>query len=187
MKVSIGVSSRHVHLKKEDLEKLFGKGYELKKAKEMTQPGQFASTDFVTLKTYKNMIRHVRVVGPVRNYTQVEISKTEAHVLGLEAPVRTSGDLKGSSPITIVGPRGELNLEEGCIIADRHIHVTPEQLEQYNLKGKESVDVKLSGEKGGIISNVHLKVQDEAFFELHLDLDDANAHLVNQGDIGEIL
>lgn len=187
MKVSIGVSSRHVHLKREDLEKLFGKGYELKKAKEMTQPGQFASTDFVTLKTYKNMIRHVRVVGPVRDYTQVEISKTEAHVLGLEAPVRTSGDLKGSSPITIVGPRGEINLEEGCIIADRHIHITPEQLEMYNLKGKESVDVKLSGEKGGIISNVHLKVQDEAFFELHLDLDDANAHLVNQGDIGEIL
>ena len=187
MKVSIGVSNRHVHLKKEDLEILFGKGYELKIDKEMTQPSQFASTDFVDLKTDKNTIKHVRIVGPLRDYTQIEISKTDSYLLGLNPPVRDSGDLEGSESITIVGPKGELKVKEGCIIADRHIHITPKQLELYNLIGKNTVSVKLYGEKGGIITNVHLKVQDEAFFELHLDTDDANAHLTKQGDIGEII
>lgn len=187
MKISIGVSNRHVHLKKEDLIVLFGDNYNLEVDKKMSQPGQFASTSFVDLKTDKNIIKHVRVVGPLREYTQVEISKTDSFVLGLNPPVRDSGDLLGSSPITLIGPKGELNLKEGCIIADRHIHITPKQMELYNLVGKENVNVKLFGEKGGIITNVHLKVQDEAFFEMHLDTDDANAHLVKQGDIGEII
>jgi len=187
MKVSIGVSNRHVHLTEEDLKTLFGENYELEVDKEMTQPGQFASKAFVDLKTEKNTINHVRVVGPIREYTQVEISKTDSYFLGLNPPVRDSGDLDGSESITLVGPIGEIKIEKGCIIANRHIHITPKQLEMYNLKDKKVVDVKLDGEKGGIISDVHLKVQDEAFFELHLDTDDANAHLVKQGDIGEIL
>ena len=187
MKVSIGVSNRHVHLTLKDLKILFGNDYELEVDKEMTQPGQFASKAFVDLKTEKNTISHVRVVGPIRDYTQVEISKTDSYFLGLKPPVRDSGDLDDSESITLVGPSGELKINEGCIIATRHIHITPKQLEMYGLKGKEVVNVKLNGEKGGIISNVHLKVQDEAFFELHLDTDDANAHLIKQGDIGEIL
>lgn len=187
MKVSIGVSNRHVHLKEKDLEILFGKDYNLEVDKEMSQPGQYASTSFVDLKTEKNTIKHVRVVGPLRDYTQVEISKTDSYFLGLNPPVRDSGDLKGSESITLIGPKGEFKIVEGCIIADRHIHITPKQMELYNLIGKETVNVKLYGDKGGIITNVHLKVQDEAYFELHLDTDDANAHLIKQGDIGEII
>lgn len=187
MKVSIGVSNRHVHLTNKDLKILFGDNYKLEVDKEMTQPGQFASKAFVDLKTDKNIINHVRVVGPTRDYTQVEISKTDSYFLGLKPPVRDSGDLDNSESITLIGPRGELKIKEGCIVANRHIHITPKQLEMYNLKGKKVVEVRLGGEKGGIISNVHLKVQEEAFFELHLDTDDANAHLVKQGDIGEII
>lgn len=187
MKVSIGVSNRHVHLTKEHLEILFGSGYELEKRNDLTQPGQYAATALVTIKTDKSEIDKVRVLGPIRNYTQVEISKTDAYKLGLNPPVRNSGDLEGSSPITIVGPNGEVNLNEGCIIAARHIHILPEQMKMYELEGKETVSVKIDGEKGGIISNVYLKVSDESFFELHLDTDDANAHLIKNGDIGEIL
>ena len=187
MKVSVGVSNRHVHLTKEHLEILFGSGYELEKKNDLTQPGQYASTALVTIKTEKAEISNVRVLGPVRPYTQVEISKTDAYKLGLNPPVRNSGDIKGSEAITIVGPNGSIDINEGCIIAARHIHILPEQLKFYGLEGKEKVNVKLNGEKGGIITNVYLKVSEEYFFELHLDTDDANAHLIKNGDIGEII
>ena len=187
MKISIGVSNRHVHLTKEHLSILFGEGYELEKKNDLTQPGQYASNSIVIIKTQKSEISNVRVLGPIRNYTQVEISKTDAYKLGLNPPVRNSGDLKESSPVTIVGPKGSVDLKEGCIIASRHIHILPSQIKMYGLEGKEIVNVKLNGEKGGIISNVYIKPSDEAFFELHLDTDDANAHLVKNGDIGEII
>ena len=111
MKISIGVSNRHVHLTKEHLNILFGEGYGLEKKNDLTQPGQFASTALVTIKTEKSEISNVRVLGPVRPYTQVEISKTDAYKLGLNPPVRNSGDLKDSAPITIVGPNGSVNVE----------------------------------------------------------------------------
>lgn len=187
MKVSIGVSARHVHLTKEHLELLFGKDYKLEKKSDLTQPGQFSSTAVVTLKSNNSIIEHVRVLGPIRDYTQVEISKTDAHTLGINPPVRNSGDLINSSPITIIGPVGSIDIEYGCIIATRHIHILPEQVKAYNLEGIEKVNVKLPGEKGGIITNVYLKISNESFFEMHLDLDDANAHLINNGDIGEII
>lgn len=187
MKVTIGVSNRHVHLKKEDLEILFGKKFQLTKHKDLTQAGQFASTSLVTLKTGKGMIENVRVLGPLRTYTQVEISKTDAYKLGLNPPVRNSGDLSLSESITIIGPSGELTINEGCIIATRHIHILPEQMKKYKLEGKETVSVRLSGEKGGIIDNVYLRPAENSFFELHLDTDDANAHLIKNGDIAEII
>ena len=187
MEVKIGVSNRHVHLCQKDLEILFGSGYELEKRNDLTQPGQYAATALVTIKTDKSQIDNVRVLGPIREYTQVEISKTDAYKLGINPPVRNSGDLEGSSPITIIGPSGSVDLNEGCIIAARHIHILKEQLKFYGLEGKEVVNVKLNGEKGGIITNVYLKVSDEAFFELHIDTDDANAHLIKNGDIGEII
>ena len=187
MKVSIGVSNRHVHLTKEHLEVLFGEGYELRKKSDLTQPGQYASSSLVTIKTEKSEIENVRVLGPVRTYTQVEISKTDAYKLGLNPPIRDSGDVSGSSPITIIGPVGTLNLEEGCIIPTRHIHLLPSQLKMYELEGKDKVSVRLDGEKGGILNNVGLKVSEESFFELHIDTDDANAHLIKNGDIGEII
>ena len=187
MKVSIGVSNRHVHLTRNHLDILFGEGYELEKKVDINQPGQFAATDVVTIKTDKSEIKNVRILGPIREYTQVEISKTDAYTLGLNPPIRDSGDLKGSEQITIIGPKGSINIEEGCIIANRHIHILPSQMKAYGLEGKEKVNVKLNGEKGGIITNVYLKVSDKAYFELHIDTDDANAHLIKNGDIGEIL
>ena len=187
MKVSIGVSNRHVHLTREHLNILFGENYELESIKALNQPGQFMSSSKVTLKTDKDIIENVRVVGPIRSYTQVEISKTDAFKLGLNPPVRTSGDVIGSSPITIIGPNGEINLEYGCIIADRHIHITPHQKELYGLSNYDKVNVILPGIKGGMISNVDLKVSEESYFELHLDTDDANAHLIKSGDIATII
>ena len=187
MKVSIGVSNRHVHLKKEHLEMLFGIGFELEKKNDLNQPKQFASNQTVTLKTDKSTIENVRVLGPIREYTQVEISKTDAYKLGLNPPIRNSGDLAGSEKITIIGPNGEIEVDECCIIATRHIHILPEQVKMYNLEGKDKVNVKLYGEKGGIIENVYLKISNDSYFELHLDTDDANSHLVKNGDIGEIL
>ena len=187
MKVSIGVSNRHVHLTKEHLEVLFGNNFELEKRNDLTQPGQYATNSLVTIKTEKNQIENVRVLGPLRTYTQVEISKTDAYKLGLNPPVRDSGDVKGSSPITIIGPVGTLKLEEGCIIPTRHIHILPSQLKMYELEGKDKVSVRVYGEKGGILNNVNLKVSEDSYFELHIDTDDANAHLIKTGDIGEII
>lgn len=187
MEVSIGVSNRHVHLTEEDLNILFGDGYKLEELKKINQPGQFASTAKVTLKTEKSTIENVRVLGPVRSYTQVEISKTDAFKLGLNPPVRTSGDLEGSSPITIVGPKGEIKLNQGCIIADRHIHINPKQMELYGLEGLEKVAVLVGGIKGGILYNVNLKVSEDSYYELHVDTDDANAHFIKDGDIGHII
>ena len=187
MQIKVGVSNRHIHLKKEDLETLFGVGYELNVFKEINQPGQFSSTDKVIIKTDKAEISNVRVLGPVRNYTQVEISKTDAFKLGINPPVRTSGNIENSSPITIVGPKGILNLTEGCIIADRHIHITPKETLEFGLIGLNEVSLRVEGIKGGILEHVHLKVSENACFEAHLDTDDANAHLIKDGDIVEII
>lgn len=187
MEVKIGVSNRHVHLCQKDLEILFGSDYELKVDRELSQPGEFASTDRVTIKSETAEIRNVRILGPIRNYSQVEVSKTDAIKLRINPPVRESGDLKDSSPITIIGPCGEVSLNEGCIIASRHIHITNDELVKFGLQGVEKVSVKVLGEKGGIFNNVSLKVNDNYAFELHLDTDDANAHLIKQGDTGIIL
>ena len=187
MKVSIGVSNRHVHLKQEHLNILFGENFELKKIKDLNQPGQFMSESKLTIKTEKGSFDNVRVVGPVRDYTQVEISKTDAFKLGINPPIRAAGDVIGSSPITLIGPKGTVELEYGCIIAERHIHITPKQMEMYGLVGKDRVNVIVGGEKGGILFDVHLKVAEQSYFEMHLDTDDANAHLIKNGDIAEII
>lgn len=187
MKVSVGVSNRHVHLTKEHLEILFGKNYELEKVKDLNQPGQFMSNSKVKIKTDKDEIDNVRIIGGLREYTQVEISKTDAYKLGLNPPIRKSGDVKASNPITLVGPNGNLYLEEGCIIADRHIHITPKQKELYGFKDINTVSILVKGEKSGIISNVHFSVSDEAYYELHLDTDDANAFLIKSNDILTII
>ena len=181
MKIKVGVSNRHVHLKQSDLDILFGS--ELTVKNNLTQPGQFACNETVTIKTNKSEISNVRVLGPTRNYTQIEISKTDAYKLGLNPPVRTSGDLDGSEVVTIIGPKGTIETN-GCIIADRHIHVTYEDKLKYNLPDK--VNVKIDGIKKGIVE-VNLKPSEVAYFELHLDTDDANAFLIKNGDEVEIL
>lgn len=183
--MNVGISNRHVHLTEDDFKKLFN-NKELEVVKYLNQPGQFASNLKVTIKTEKSEISGVRVLGPLRDYTQVEISKTDAYKLGLNPPVRESGNLKGSEDITIIGDN-EIMVKECTIIATRHIHATKEDLVKYNLDASKKYKVKINGEKGGIINNVSIKVSDKAFFEMHLDTDDGNGHLLKCGDTATII
>ncbi len=185
MKTNVGISNRHVHLTNEDYQKLFG-DISLTKRNDLTQPGMYACNETVTIKGEKRSIEGVRILGPLRNYTQVEISKTDCFYLGIDAPVRNSGELDGAGKVTIIGPHGEVT-KEAAIIAARHIHVDKNIRKEHNLEGIKKVSVKILGEKGGIIENVYLKDSDIAYFELHLDTDDGNAHLLNQGDEVEII
>lgn len=185
IEVPLGISARHVHLTKEDLDILFG--CELEIDHMLSQKGQFASKQKVTIETPSARFDNVRVLGPVRPYTQIEVSKTDAYKLKLNPPVRDSGDLNNSAGITIIGPKGKVKKEYGCIIADRHIHLSNNDLVKYNLDKNKLYRVKINGEKGGILDNVHLKVDDNFTFELHLDTDDANAFLLKQGDKLEVI
>lgn len=185
MKVKIGVSARHVHLTKEDFEYLFGMS-ELTKYRDLTQKGEFAANEKVTIKTNKGEFNNVRILGPFRSYTQVEISKTDAYVLGINPPIRSSGDLSNSETITICNG-DKMITKECCIIANRHLHVNNSDLIKYNLKDKECVKIKIGGIKGAVLDNVYIKSSDNYVLECHLDLDDANANLINNGDEGEIV
>ena len=185
MKVNVGISNRHVHLNYDDYKLLFG-DILLTKRNDLTQPGMFACNETVTIKGSKRSYDNVRVLGPLRSYTQVEISKTDSYYLGVNPPVRNSGDLVDADEITIIGPVGEIT-RKACIIPTRHIHVDKKIRMEHHLEGIDKVSVKINGEKGGIIDNVYLKDSDEAYFELHLDTDDGNAFLLNQGDEVEII
>ena len=185
MKVNIGVSNRHVHLSEDVFNKLFNNKV-MEKVRDLTQIGEFASNLKVSLKTDKGVIENVRVLGPIRNYTQVEISKTDAYKLGLNPPVRESGEIEGSENITIIGDN-EVYVASCCIIASRHIHAHPDDIKKYNLDPNKKYSVRLLGEKGGVMDNVSIKVSDKYVFEMHIDTDDANACLVKSGDIGIIL
>ena len=180
MEINIGISNRHVHLKQSDVDILFGENYQLTKLKDLTQQGQYACVEKVTIKTEKSEISNVRVLGPVRNYTQVEISKTDSFKLGINPPVRDSGDLNNSSSITIVGPKGSVSIDEGCIIATRHIHATKEDVKMLGIEGLDKVSVRIPGEKGGVLDNVHIKVDPSYSLELHLDTDDGNGFLIGK-------
>ena len=182
MNVKIGVSNRHVHLKQEDFLKLFG-DIELEEEKKLVQPNEFASKLKLTIKTEKDEIKGVRVLGPFREYTQIEVSKTDAYKLGLNPPIRKSGDLKDSEVVTLVGPKGSITTN-GCIIANRHIHISKEDKQKYNLN--DVVKVEIKGEKGSLLYNVFLKEQEDAVLEMHIDTDDANANFIKSGDEGEI-
>lgn len=183
MKVKIGISNRHVHLTKEDYKILFNKD-ELTLRNKLSQIGEFAANETVTLKTNKNQIENVRIIGPFRPYTQVELARTDAIRLGLNPPIRDSGELEDAEVITIAVGDKEIT-RKACILAERHIHITPEQKKKYRLKDK--VKVKIGGEKGAILYNVHVKASDLYTYELHLDTDDANGNLANSGDYAEII
>lgn len=186
MKVNIGVSARHVHLSKEDLEILFGEEYELTKKVDLSQPGQYACNEQVVIKGEKGSIERVRILGPVRSKTQVEISKTDSFTLGVKPPVRNSGDLDGAYPITIIGPKGEIT-RDAAIIASRHIHATSEDAKRLGFEGKEFVSIKVGGEKKGILENVYVRISEDFKLEVHLDTDDANAFLIKNGDETELI
>lgn len=186
-KVPVSVSARHLHLCREDLEALFGKGYELTVEKEISQPGQYAAKEKVTLITDKGKIENIRVLGPLRNKTQIELTKSEARTLGLNLEVRNSGDLDNTSGVTIKGPKGSIELREGVIIADRHIHMTPEDAENYGVKNGQKVSVVVNGKKGGVLSNVTIRVNPRYKLDFHIDTDDANAFLIQNGDLLDLV
>ena len=169
--VPIGVSARHIHLTQEHVEALFGPGYQLTKKKEL-MGGQFASNETVTIVGLKlRAIENVRILGPVRKASQVEVSATDAIKLGMKVPVRESGDVKGSAPIAIVGPKGAIYLKEGCIVAMRHIHMSPKDAQAAGVKDGDIVSVKADNERGTIFNQVKIRVDDSFTLEMHIDTD----------------
>lgn len=187
MTVPVGVSARHIHLTQEDVEKLFGAGYQLTKKKEL-MGGQFAANEQCTLVGLKlRAIENVRILGPVRSKSQVEISATDARTLGVNAPLRQSGDTAGTAPVALVGPKGVVYLKEGCIVAARHIHMTPGQADAVSLKDGDYVSVRMGNERGAVLDNVKIRVDETFSLEMHIDTDEANACQVKQGDFATII
>lgn len=179
--IKVGVSQRHVHLSREDLDTLFGKGYELT-VKKYLMGREFASDEFVTLVGPSlKAIEKVRVLGPVRKQTQVEISRTDTFVLKVSPPVRPSGELKGSASLVLVGPKGSVYLKEGTIIANRHIHLTPEYAAKHGIKDNDYVDVEVEGIKPTRFYDVQVRVRDDFNVEMHIDTDDANSAALKNG------
>ena len=185
--VPIGVSARHVHLTQEHVEQLFGKGYQLTKKKEL-MGGQFASNETVTIVGLKlRAIENVRILGPVRKRSQVEISATDAIRLGVKAPVRESGDVAGSAPIALVGPKGVVYLDEGCIVAKRHVHMSPQDAMAAGVKDGEIVSVRVDNERGTTFNEVKIRVDDSFTLEMHIDTDEGNAAQVSARTTGRII
>jgi len=179
--VPAGVSARHIHLSREHVDILFGNGYQLTRKKEL-MGGQYASNELVTIVGLKlRAIENVRILGPVRKQSQVEISATDAVKLGIKAPVRESGDLKGSAPVAVVGPKGALYLEEGCIIAQRHIHMAPADARAAGVQDGDIVSVKADNERGTVFNHVKIRVHDSFTLEMHIDTDEANAARIATG------
>ncbi len=185
--VPVGVSNRHIHLTQADVETLFGPGYQLTKKKEL-MGGQFASNECCTIVGLKlRAIENVRVLGPTRKFTQVEISSTDARMLGIKVPVRESGDIAGSAPIAIVGPKGAVYCREGCIVAARHIHMAPSDAASCGVRDGDYVSVRLDNERGTTFNRVKIRVDDSFTLEMHIDTDEANAAEIVTGDQVEIL
>ncbi len=173
-RIPIGISARHVHLTQEHVDELFGKGYQLTKKKEL-MGGQFASNELVTLVGTKlRAIENVRILGPCRKASQVEISKTDCIKLGVKAPIRESGKIEGSAPIAVVGPKGVVYLEEGCIVAKRHIHMSPDDARRFGVTNGQSVKVRFDNDRGGVMEDVIIRVDPTFTLEMHIDTDEAN-------------
>ncbi|CAN7624495.1 phosphate propanoyltransferase [Paenibacillus sp. LjRoot56] len=185
--VPVGVSARHVHLNQKDLEALFGIGYELIPYRPLSQPGQFASEETLKIIGPKGQFNKVRVLGPLRKKTQIEISMTDSVVLGIKAPLRESGDLNDTPGIVLSGPKGSVTLDSGVIIAARHIHFHSSEAARYGILDKQDLSVQIEGERGSILHHVVARVSDDYQMELHLDTDEANACGAKNGDSATII
>lgn len=180
--VPVGVSARHIHLTQEHVEALFGEGYHLTKKKDL-MGGQYACNETVTVVGLKlRAIENVRVLGPVRKASQLEVSATDAMKLGIAAPIRESGNVAGSAPIAVVGPKGAIYLKEGCIIAMRHIHMSPADAQAAGVHDGDIVSVKADNERGTVFNQVKIRVHDSFTLEMHIDTDEANASKIKTGD-----
>lgn len=185
--VSVGVSGRHVHLSQEDLEALFGADYELTPIKELSQPGQFAAKETVTLVGPKGVIERVRVLGPVRPSTQVEVLRGDTFKLGVPACVRMSGKLEGTPGVTLAGPHGTVALSQGVIVAARHIHMTCDEAAQRGLHDGQVVSIAFGGERGGRLDNVVVRANNTSALDCHIDTEEANAFGIKNGSVVEII
>ena len=183
--IPVGISNRHIHLSREDVETLFGAGYELTPLKELSQPGQYACKETLTLVgPSMRAIEGVRVLGPVRKSSQVEISKTDSFQLKVNPPVRESGKTEGSAPVTIIGPKGVVALKEGCIIANRHVHMSPEDAARFGVKDCDYIDVDVfSGTRKTRWFDVQIRVHKDFRLEMHVDTDDANSAGLKNGSV----
>lgn len=186
-KILVETSARHVHLSVEDLEKLFGKGSELTFKKALSQPGQFASEERVKLVGPKKEIANVIILGPVRPATQIELSYTDARTLGIDAPLRESGNVAGTPGLKLVGPAGEVDVPEGAIIAKRHIHMTPEDAANYGVENGQIVSVKIDSERSAVLGDVVVRVSPKFSLAMHIDTDEANAACAFGKCYGELI
>jgi len=187
-KVPVGISGRHLHVTQEHLEILFGKDYQLTVMKDLSQPGQYASNEKVdVVSPAGKVLAGVRILGPVRSASQVEISRSDEIRFKFTAPVRSSGDVKGSGAATLIGPKGQVEIAEGVIIADRHIHFSPEEAKEFGVTDRQIVSLKVGGIKAGILDNVLCRVHPNFRLDCHLDTDDGSAFMLNSGDILELV
>lgn len=184
--IPIAVSARHCHLSSTDLELLFGKDFELTKKADLSQPGQFAAKETVSIVGPKGSIERVRILGPARSLTQVEVSRTDSIKLGIKAPIRQSGHIKGSSPITIVGPKGSIYLKEGLIVAQAHIHMNEEDARRFHVENGEYVSIKADTERPFSFEKVLIRVSPRYKLEMHIDTDEANACAISGAVYGSL-
>jgi putative phosphotransacetylase len=183
----IALSNRHIHLSQKDLDILFGEGYELTKAKDLSQPGQYACEEKVDLVGPKRTISGVRILGPVRSETQIEVSIADAITLGVSPVIKNSGDLEGTPGVKVVGPKGEVELDKGVIVAARHIHMHTTDGEEFGVADKDIVKVKVNGPRGLVFDNVLVRVHPTYALEMHVDVEEGNAAGVKNGDIVELI
>lgn len=177
--IPVGVSNRHLHLSQPDMNILFGQGYQMTKMKDLSQPGQYACKETVTICGPNGAIEKVRILGPARSKTQVEILAGDCFKLGVVSQARLSGDLQGTPGITIIGPKGSVQTQEGLIVAQRHIHMTPQDAQHFGVCDGQMVSIQFHGPRGGIYNNVAVRANDASALECHIDTEEANAMNVN--------
>lgn len=187
LRVPIGISNRHIHLNQSDMEILFGIGYKLSKYRDLIQPNHYAAKEVVHLKTQKNCLKNIRVLGPVRPYTQIELSVTDSRFLGINPPVRESGKIKGTPGITILGPKGTLKKEYGVIVPQRHIHMPKKIAFLYGYKDGQKVDLEFDTDRGGVLKNTLIRVSDKYVLECHIDTDEANGLSIENKHMAKII
>ncbi|HZH92509.1 MAG TPA: phosphate propanoyltransferase [Tissierellaceae bacterium] len=183
----IALSNRHIHISQKDLDTLFGEGYELTKMKDLSQPGQYACEEKVDVVGPKKTIKGVRILGPVRPDTQLEVSITDAFTLGVSPMIRNSGDVADTPGVRIVGPKGEAEIDRGTIVAARHIHMHTSDGEEFGIKDGEMVSIKVPGPRGLVFDNVLVRVHPSFALEMHVDIEEGNAAGIRNGDMVEVI